>query len=245
MFLTIFSPTLNRAEHLRMLYESLATQTSMDFEWIVVDGGSTDFTPELMRQRIAQGRINIRYIHASEPGECAALAVAARVASGELMVCVRPEQFLPDEAVGELLAEWERSGTPGKGGLIGDDLNLSNMEPSGRRVAVIRTDLLRPVAPPERYPGEREPDPRTMEMIATDGHPLVPTSVAVTVTEDRTDGFETRPSAWKRFKASPRTATAEMRVKKGLKDLSVFETLWYSACYAAMSAYLKIATRRR
>ncbi|MDE5750925.1 MAG: glycosyltransferase [Duncaniella sp.] len=243
--MTIFTPTLDRAEHLRMLYESLATQPCMDFEWIVVDGGSTDFTPSLMRQLMAQGRIEIKYLNASTPGECAALAEAARTASGELMFCVRPGQFLPDEAVEQLRAEWKRSGHPDHGGLIGLDLNLSTMEPSGRRVAVIRTDLLRRVAPPERFEGEREPDMSVMEMVAADGHPLVSTEIAVTVTEDRTDGFETRPSAWKRFKASPRTATAEMRMKKGLKDNPVFKTLWYSVCCALMSVYVRTATRRR
>lgn len=243
--MTIFTPTLDKAEHLRMLYESLATQTCMDFEWIVVDCGSTDFTPALMRQLMDQKRIDIKYITASAPCECAALADAARVASGSLMLCVRPGQFVPDEAVGQIRDEWKRSGHPDRGGLFGLDLNLSTMEPSGRHVPIIRTDLLRRVAAPERFEGEREPDMGLMEAMAADRHPLVPTTIAATVSEDRTDGFETRPSAWRRFKASPRTATAEMRVKKGLKGIPAFKTLWYSVCYALMSVYVRTATRRR
>lgn len=42
--LTIFTPTFNRAHLLRRVYESLVTQSCRDFEWLVVDDGSTDFT---------------------------------------------------------------------------------------------------------------------------------------------------------------------------------------------------------
>ncbi len=42
MFLTIATPTFNRANLLQRLYESLCMQTCRDFEWIVVDDGSTD-----------------------------------------------------------------------------------------------------------------------------------------------------------------------------------------------------------
>ena len=46
--LTIFTPTYNRAHLLRRLYESLVTQSCHDFEWLVIDDGSTDFTRQLV-----------------------------------------------------------------------------------------------------------------------------------------------------------------------------------------------------
>ena len=45
--ITIFTPTYNRAQLLPRLYESLCRQTYRNFEWIVVDDGSTDQTAEL------------------------------------------------------------------------------------------------------------------------------------------------------------------------------------------------------
>ena len=44
IFLTIFTPTYNRYKTLDRLYASLKNQTDNDFEWIVVDDGSTDDT---------------------------------------------------------------------------------------------------------------------------------------------------------------------------------------------------------
>lgn len=43
-FITIFTPTYNRAYIIRNLYNSLLKQTDKDFNWIVVDDGSSDNT---------------------------------------------------------------------------------------------------------------------------------------------------------------------------------------------------------
>ena len=40
--ITIFTPTYNRADFLAPLYDSIKNQSSKDFEWVIVDDGSTD-----------------------------------------------------------------------------------------------------------------------------------------------------------------------------------------------------------
>ena len=40
--ITVFTPTYNRAHLLPRLYESLCQQTFKDFEWVIVDDGSTE-----------------------------------------------------------------------------------------------------------------------------------------------------------------------------------------------------------
>ena len=42
MFITVFTPAYNRAGLLPKVYESLCKQTFRDFEWVVVDDGSTE-----------------------------------------------------------------------------------------------------------------------------------------------------------------------------------------------------------
>ena len=49
MKLTVFTPTYNRAYIIENLYRSLQRQTCHDFEWLVVDDGSSDHTEELFR----------------------------------------------------------------------------------------------------------------------------------------------------------------------------------------------------
>ncbi|HBM98446.1 MAG TPA: hypothetical protein DD413_03380, partial [Ruminococcus sp.] len=40
--LTIITPTYNRKDLLKKCFQSLMKQTCFDFEWIIVDDGSTD-----------------------------------------------------------------------------------------------------------------------------------------------------------------------------------------------------------
>ena len=46
--ITVFTPTYNRAHLLTRLHESLKAQTCQDFEWIIVDDGSTDDTEDIV-----------------------------------------------------------------------------------------------------------------------------------------------------------------------------------------------------
>lgn len=41
-FFTIFTPVYNRKNEIHRVWESLNEQTFRDFEWILVDDGSTD-----------------------------------------------------------------------------------------------------------------------------------------------------------------------------------------------------------
>ena len=52
--MTILTPTYNRAYILPNAFESLCKQTDNDFEWIVVDDGSTDDTETVVRTWLTQ-----------------------------------------------------------------------------------------------------------------------------------------------------------------------------------------------
>ena len=60
--LTIFTPAYNRAHTIWRTYESLCRQTCKDFEWLIIDDGSTDNTRELVDGWIEEDKIPIRYI---------------------------------------------------------------------------------------------------------------------------------------------------------------------------------------
>lgn len=48
--ITLFTPTYNRAYILDTLYRSVQRQTFRDFEWIIMDDGSSDNTEELVKE---------------------------------------------------------------------------------------------------------------------------------------------------------------------------------------------------
>ena len=58
MLITVFTPTYNRAHLLPRLYESLYKQTFKDFEWLIVDDGSTDETREVVENFNFNANVN-------------------------------------------------------------------------------------------------------------------------------------------------------------------------------------------
>ena len=104
MLVTIATPTYNRAKLLPRLYRSLCAQTCADFEWIIVDDGSTDDTSQIIQSFINEGRIpQIRYVHKSNGGKHTAINTAAKVARGELFFIADSDDWLPINSIADVI----------------------------------------------------------------------------------------------------------------------------------------------
>lgn len=103
MKLTIFTPAYNRAATLPRLYRSLQYQTCHDFEWLVVDDGSTDHTPELMASLAGEQAFPVRYIRKENGGKHTAHNLALELARGEWFLCVDSDDYLAEQAVEHIL----------------------------------------------------------------------------------------------------------------------------------------------
>ena len=83
--ITVFTPTYNRAYILENLYRSLQRQSYGDFEWLVVDDGSSDGTEALFdRWRREENPFPIRYVRQENGGKCRAINHGLKLARGEL-----------------------------------------------------------------------------------------------------------------------------------------------------------------
>jgi glycosyltransferase involved in cell wall biosynthesis len=106
--ITIFTPTYNRAYSLHGLYDSLCKQTSNDFEWLVVDDGSTDDTENLINSFIADGKVNIRYFKQVNGGKHRAINFGVREARGELFFIVDSDDQVTPDAVEWIEIEYKK-----------------------------------------------------------------------------------------------------------------------------------------
>ena len=97
--ITVFTPTYNRAYSLPRLYESLKAQKFHDFEWLIVDDGSSDNTAEVVRGWIEEKSLNIHYIKTVNGGKHRAINKGVTLANGELFFIVDSDDRLPDDSL--------------------------------------------------------------------------------------------------------------------------------------------------
>lgn len=92
--LTIFTPSYNRAHTLPRLYESLKQQSNQNFEWLIVDDGSSDDTESLVKRFMNDDVLSIRYIKQENAGKQAAWNNAVLNARGKLFCGVDSDDAL-------------------------------------------------------------------------------------------------------------------------------------------------------
>ena len=119
--LTIFTPAYNRAHTIGRTYESLCRQTCKDFEWLVIDDGSSDNTRDLIERWIADDKIPIRYIFQKNQGMHGAHNTAYKNIHTELNTCIDSDDWMPDDAVEKIVSFWKKYGTEDVAGIIGLD----------------------------------------------------------------------------------------------------------------------------
>lgn len=115
---TVFTPTFNRAVDLGYQYQSLLKQTYKDFEWLVVDDGSTDNTEEVINGFIAENKIKINYIKKENGGKNSCINIGVNAANGDLFLLIDSDDWFTDNAFSIYKSKWDR---------IKDDENIAGM----------------------------------------------------------------------------------------------------------------------
>lgn len=194
--LTIFTSTYNRAHTLPRTYTSLCQQTCKDFEWLIVDDGSTDNTRELAEAWMEEQKIPIRYIYQENGGLYTGYNTAYANIDSELNTCVDSDDFMPDNAVELILNLWKEKGSDKYCGIVGLDFNVKDGQAIGGyfptnlkevffvelRIKglhygdvkpVLRTDLMKKVAPQIGFPNEKDFNPLYMQLQLDNEYPML------------------------------------------------------------------------
>lgn len=174
---TVFTPTYNRAYIIGKLYNSLCEQSCKDFEWLIVDDGSTDNTKELIEKFIADNKIRIKYIYKENGGKHTAINLGVKKAKGKLFFIVDSDDHLTNDAVEwikknsqEIINDSRYAGLSGlritpDGNKIGGGTNFGMIDANalairnkyyvtGDLAEIYKTDILRQYPFPE-YSDER------------------------------------------------------------------------------------------
>lgn len=172
MLVTVLTPSFNRAHTLPRLMTSLEAQTFTDFEWLVVDDGSTDGTRELVESYAAQATFPVRYLRQANLGKHVALNQGVRGARGRYVAVRDSDDWYESTALERLVLHWrdlpasfaevQALCADQEGSLIGtrfpEDVFDSNPIALththgvvGDKVGMIRTDVMREFPFPEEF----------------------------------------------------------------------------------------------
>ena len=111
--ITVITPTFNRAALLPRLYDSLCRQTCKDFEWIVVDDGSTDNTQEVLAQllwgadhQVQNGGFKVQCYRKKNGGKHTAVNLGVTKANGELTLILDSDDELLPASIAQIAEAW-------------------------------------------------------------------------------------------------------------------------------------------
>ncbi|MEE0913005.1 MAG: glycosyltransferase family 2 protein [Ruminococcus sp.] len=128
--LSIITATYNREKCLKTCWESLKKQTCKDFQWIIVDDGSTDNTKEVVKQfKLDSPDMHIDYVYKQNGGKHTAINTSYKYIQGDYSMTLDSDDRLLPNAVEQILKAWE---TYGKDPDVGQVIFLrgySNEEP--------------------------------------------------------------------------------------------------------------------
>ena len=106
MRISIIVPVLNEGEAIGAAIETLAPLRRRGHELIVVDGGSSDGTPELARAALDAPAVQVL---AAPRGRASQMNAGARAASGEVLLFLHADTRLPEGADRAIEAGFARS----------------------------------------------------------------------------------------------------------------------------------------
>lgn len=247
--ITVFTPTYNRAYIIENLYRSIQRQTFTDFEWLVIDDGSSDGTEELFQKWMQEDNgFPIRYCKKENGGKCRAINRALEMAQGELFFTVDSDDYLTDDAL-EKVAAWEAllpknekfCGIVANRGTTPDstpnpmlegpylDGNAFDMygPALGEKALVFYTDIHKQYLYPE-FPGERfMTEAVTWNRMAWDGYKIRYYNDIIWIWEYKPDGLT--KAGYKVFLDNPQGTALFFREKAVYFDYSLKMKLgmWY------------------
>ena len=269
--LTIFTPTYNRAYCLPRAYEALKRQTSKDFEWMIIDDGSTDDTYDVVSGWLdKENGFPIRYVYKENGGLYTGYNTAIELSQTELTVCVDSDDYLTDDAVEKVLAFWQLHRDEGYAGVVGLDClpsgeTLGDPLPNQKAINLIdlaigkyaidnrdrkifvRTELYKAVAPMEVFPGEKDFNPHLLHLQISQTHDFLVLNENLCVVEYQPDGMTN--TVWKQYLRSPRSFRAtrlfDMSLRQAPLKYTVKKTIHYvSSCIISGEPCISASPRK-
>lgn len=257
--LTIFTPTYNRAHTLVRTYQSLQNQTCKDFEWLIIDDGSTDNTGYIVKKWINEADFKISYIYKENGGLHTGYNVAIENIFTELCVCIDSDDFMPNDAVEKITKFWNKNKSDDVAGILGLDFTLdgkpiggyfkegisklkmcemaTKYKHYGDVKVVHRTTLLKEVAPMPTFDNEKNFNPIYLFYKIDMNYPLLLLNDNICFVEYQPDGMTN--NIFKQYINSPKSFSELRRLIMSRPDVSIYFKFRQAIHYVSSQIMIK------
>ena len=238
--LTVFTPAYNRAHTIGRTYESLCRQTCKDFEWLIIDDGSSDNTKELVEGWIKENKIPIRYIYQQNQGMHGAHNTAYANIQTELNTCIDSDDYMPDDAVEKIVTFWKEKGSDKYAGILAldqkengeiigtkfpDGLMESTLQDfyrnggKGDKKLVYRTEIIKKYPPYPLFEGERYVSLDYKYLLIDQDYKLLTLNEPLVIVDYQMDGssYSMFKQYWNNPKGFMFLRKVHMKLKPGFK----------------------------
>lgn len=99
--ITVVTPTYNRAKYIKETIESVLKQTFKDFEYLILDDGSTDNTEEIIKPYLKDQRV--KYLRHKNSGEAKTTNWGWKIAKGEYFTQVNSDDPILKNLFSEMI----------------------------------------------------------------------------------------------------------------------------------------------
>lgn len=254
--ITVFTPAYNRGNLIHNLYESLLRQTCKNFKWLIIDDGSTDGTCDVIQPWMDEAKIEIRYVYKENGGLHTGYNKAIELMDTELSVCIDSDDWMPDDAIEQILSVWDRVKRDDIAGLIGLDFTsdgsiigdhlpngqvidpidlLASKTNRGDKKYVVRTDLYKKVAPMPVYKGEKNFNPHYMILKLSGEYQFVAMDAPLCIVDYQPDGMSA--NIYNQYLNSPKSFAELRRLIMSLPRVP-FSYLYKTAIHYVSSSIL-------
>ena len=100
--ITVLSPVYNKGRTIQRSYESLLRQTCYDFEWLLINDGSTDNSAEIIKT-FHTDKFKIRFVDKENEGLNRTFNLGVKLAKGDLIFRFDTDDYLTDDAIEKVL----------------------------------------------------------------------------------------------------------------------------------------------